>query len=134
FVDEIYAIAGQCPERRQTLLFSATYDASIRKVSARLLREPAEVRIEAQHSTDTIDQRFYEIDGPSRYPAVAALLNHFRPVSTLAFCNTKARCEELSSYLNGVGIQALALHGDLEQRDRDAIFVQFANQSCSVLV
>ncbi len=134
FVDEIYAIAEQCPDRRQTLLFSATYDASIRKVSARLLRDPAEVRIEAQHSVDTIDQRFYEIEGDARYPAVATLLNHFKPTSTLAFCNTKARCDELASFLNKEGFSALALHGDLEQRDRDAIFVQFANQSCSVLV
>ena len=134
FVDEIYAIAASCPDRRQTLLFSATYDDSIRKVSARLLRDPAEVRVESHHKLDTIDQRFYEIAPDQRQAAVATLLNHFRPTSTLAFCNTKARCDELAHYLRQEGFSALALHGDLEQRDRDAIYVQFANQSCSVLV
>src|SRR5690606_16397469 len=89
FVHESYAAAEQCPDRRQTLLFSATYDASIRKVSARLLRDPAEVRVESHHKLDTIDQRFFEIAPDERHAAVATLLNHFQPTSTLAFCNTK---------------------------------------------
>jgi len=62
------------------------------------------------------------------------LLNHFNPVSTIAFCNTKIHCRELTEELRARGISALALHGDLEQRDRDEVLVRFANQSCSVLV
>jgi len=66
--------------------------------------------------------------------AVALLLNHYRPDSTLAFCNTKQRCRELVQVLRGMGLSALELHGDLEQRDRDQVLVQFANRSISVLV
>ena len=55
-------------------------------------------------------------------------------VSTLAFCNTKAHCRELVEVLRAQGFVALALHGDLEQRERDQVLVQFANRSCSVLV
>ncbi|HET6828209.1 MAG TPA: helicase-related protein, partial [Ramlibacter sp.] len=66
--------------------------------------------------------------------AVARLLDHFRPASTLAFCNTKVRCRELVELLQAQGYSALALHGELEQRDRDQVLVQFANGSCSVLV
>jgi ATP-independent RNA helicase DbpA len=55
-------------------------------------------------------------------------------VSTLAFCNTKQRCRELVQVLRAQGFAALELHGDLEQRDRDQVLVQFANRSCSVLV
>jgi len=66
--------------------------------------------------------------------AVSLLLNHFRPVSTLAFCNTKLRCRELVAVLQAQGYAALELHGDLDQRERDQVLVQFANRSCSVLV
>ena len=62
------------------------------------------------------------------------LLDHFRPASTLAFCNTKQQCRDLVAVLEGQGLVALALHGDLDQRDRDQVLVRFANGSCSVLV
>jgi ATP-dependent RNA helicase DbpA len=65
---------------------------------------------------------------------VALLLQHYRPVSTLAFCNTKQRCRELVLVLRGMGLSALELHGDLEQRERDQVLVQFANRSINVLV
>jgi ATP-independent RNA helicase DbpA len=65
---------------------------------------------------------------------VAQLLNHFRPISTLAFCNTKQQCKDLVTYLQEQGFSALALYGELEQRERDQVLAQFANRSCSVLV
>ena len=70
----------------------------------------------------------------NRFETVALLLNHFRPVSTLAFCNTKVQCRELAAYLQQQGFSALALYGELEQRERDQVLAQFANRSCSVLV
>ncbi len=69
-----------------------------------------------------------------RLPAVARLLEHFRPVRTLAFCNTKQQCRELVALLQERRFVALALHGELEQVERDQVLVQFANKSCSVLV
>jgi ATP-independent RNA helicase DbpA len=65
---------------------------------------------------------------------VSQLLNHFRPTSTLAFCNTKQQCRDLVAVLQAQGFSALALYGELEQRERDQVLVQFANRSCSVLV
>jgi ATP-dependent RNA helicase DbpA len=134
FYEEIAGIVSACPAWRQTLLFSATYPDDIRKASAEFLRQPAEVKVEAQHSEAQIEQRFYEVGYEDRNAAVARLLNHFRPTSTLAFCNTKIHCRELAEELQQQGFSALALHGDLEQRERDEILVLFANQSCSVLV
>jgi ATP-dependent RNA helicase DbpA len=134
FYEEISGIVSACPARRQTLLFSATYPDDIRKASASFLREPSEVKMEAQHDATRIEQRFYEVNDDGRNAAVAQLLNHYKPVSTLAFCNTKIHCRELAAELREQGVSALALHGDLEQRERDEILVLFANQSCSVLV
>jgi ATP-dependent RNA helicase DbpA len=134
FQEEIAAIVSTCPRDRQTLLFSATYSDTIHKISARFLIKPVEVKVESQHSSQQIEQRFYELPPEQRNDAVAVLLNHFKPVSTLAFCNTKIHCRELAEALQQQGFSALALYGELEQRERDQILVQFANQSCSVLV
>ncbi|WP_048439440.1 ATP-dependent RNA helicase DbpA [Caenimonas sp. SL110] len=134
FVDEIAKVASKCPPERQTLLFSATYPEGIAKLAARFMRNPVTVKVEAQHGGEQIEQRWYEVTESARLPSVALLLDHFRPVSTLAFCNTRNRCRDLVELLQAQGYSALALHGDLEQRDRDQVLVRFANGSCSVLV
>ena len=134
FHDDIVAIASHCPPKRQTLLFSATYPENIRKLSARFLRNPAEVKVETQHDASRIEQIFYEVRADNRLDAVVTLLEHFRPSSTLVFCNTKIRGQELIEHLQSEGIRAQTLNGDLEQRERDEILIQFANQSCAVLV
>jgi ATP-dependent RNA helicase DbpA len=92
------------------------------------------VKLLTAHTATKIRQRFYEVREDERLHAVSLLLNHFRPVSTLAFCNTKQQCRDLVQVLRAQGFAALELHGDLEQRERDQVLVQFANRSCSVLV
>ena len=134
FYDDVTKIVNACPGTRQTLLFSATYADDIRKASARFLHQPEEIKVESVHNASQIVQHFYEIEDDKRLATVAQLLEHFRPTSTLAFCNTKAQCRELADYLESRGFSALALHGDLEQRDREDVLIQFANRSCSVLI
>ena len=134
FFDDIVKVARQCPKTRQTLLFSATYPEGIAKLSAQFMRDPITVKVEAQHSGNQIEQRWYEVKDSERLHAVGLLLAHFRPASTLAFCNTKAQCRDLVDVLRAEGHSALALFGELEQRERDQVLVRFANKSCSVLV
>ncbi|CAH0348729.1 ATP-dependent RNA helicase DbpA [Aquabacterium sp. CECT 9606] len=134
FFDDIVKVAKQCPKDRQTLLFSATYPEGIAKLSQQFLRNPQEVKLTQQHDDSKIRQRWYEVTENERLHTVSLLLKHYRPVSTLAFCNTKQQCRDLVDVLKAQGIEALALHGDLEQRDRDQVLIQFANRSCSVLV
>jgi len=134
FFDDIAKVARQCPKDRQTLLFSATYPEGIAKLASQFMREPQTVKVQAQHDAQKIKQIFYEVSNSERLHAVSQLLNHFRPESTLAFCNTKQQCRDLVSVLQAQGFSALALFGELEQRERDQVLVQFANRSCSVLV
>ena len=134
FHDDIASIARQAPKARQTLLFSATYPDGIVTLAQQFMREPKEVKLLARHAASKIRQRFYEVKDDERLHAVSLLLNHYRPVSTLAFCNTRQQCRDLVSVLRAQGFVALALHGELDQRERDQVLVQFANQSCSVLV
>ena len=134
FFDDIATVARQCPPARQTLLFSATYPEGIAQLSARFMREPLNVQVASQHAPDRIEQRWYEVTDGQRLHTVSRLLMHFRPASTLAFCNTKAQCRDLVAVLQAQGFSALALYGELEQRERDQVLVRFANRSCSVLV
>jgi ATP-independent RNA helicase DbpA len=134
FHDDIAYVAKRCPAQRQTLLFSATYPEGIAQLARQFLRQPQEVKLLEQHAESKIRQRFYEVKHEERLQAVATLLKHYRPVSTLAFCNTKQQCRDLLNVLRHAGIHALTLNGDLEQRERDQVLIQFANRSCSVLV
>jgi len=134
FFEAIAQVARQCPKERQTLLFSATYPEGITKLSAAFMRQPKEVKLLETHSAGKIRQLFFEVTEEQRLHAVSLLLNHYRPLGTLAFCNTKQQCRDLVQVLRAQGFAALELHGDLEQRDRDQVLVQFVNRSCSVLV
>ena len=134
FFDDIATVARQCPKERQTLLFSATYPLAIAKLSAQFMKNPQRITVQAQHAEAKIEQRWYEVKDSERLHAVSLLLGHFRPESSIAFCNTKQQCRDLVAVLQAQGYSALALFGELEQRERDQVLVRFANRSCSVLV
>lgn len=129
------AIVETIPTQRQTLLFSATYPDAIEALAARVLREPLRVTVAARHETSSIAQHFYRVaNNDQRQQAVAQLLLHYVPESAVVFCNTKRETEEVAEALRNEGIVALAIHGDLEQKQRDQILTCFANKSASVLV
>ena len=136
FQPSLDAIVGYLPERRQNLLFSATFAPPIRTIAARLMHDPHTVELESTHDQATIDQHFYRVEGDaqSRLTALRLLLLSRRPDATLVFCNTKKETQEIADELKRHGFSALALHGDLEQKTRDQTLILFANQSASVLV
>ncbi len=134
FYEDMSSILSATPSRRQTLLFSATYPETIRELSAAFQRNPIEVTVDTQHSELKIKQRFYEVDKGKRNKTLAALLAQYKPASSVVFCHTKLQCQEVADELRKLGIPALALHGDLEQKDRDLVLVRFANKSVPVLV
>jgi len=134
FYADITTVVEQAPAQRQTLLFSATYPDDIARLADRFMREPEMVKVAAQHSTQKIEQRWYEVPAKQKVDVVVQMLAHFRPESTIAFCNTKQQCRDVVTELQAQDISALALFGELEQRERDEVLVQFANRSCSVLV
>jgi len=134
FYDDIMRVIKMVPGRRQTLLFSATYPDQIKKISKAIQKDPVDVRVEAVHDNKIIKQVFYEIEKNERSKILVSLLQHYQPESSLVFCNRKQQCKELAEELWQQGFHALALHGDLEQRERDQVLTQFANKSCSILI
>jgi ATP-independent RNA helicase DbpA len=134
FHEDIMLIIDAMPRTRQTLLFSATYPDQIKSISEAIQRDPIDIRVETTHHNKKIKQVFYEITKGERTRALVALLQHYRPESSLVFCNRKQQAQELTDHLWQQGFHALALHGDLEQFERDQVLVQFANKSSSLLI
>ena len=134
FSEITFEIVRKLPTTRQTLLFSATYPQEIKKMSRSIQRDPVEVTVEAQHHPDAIEQVFYQVKQHQRNDTLLGIFEHYHPQSALVFCFTKKQCAEVAMLLNDNRIEALALHGDLDQRERDRVLVQFANNSYPVLV
>lgn len=135
FQESLAAIVKATPTTRQTLMFSATFDEAVRPLADAFLSDPAVIRVASTHDSDSIRQHFYAVnDERARFDALRRLLLHYRPQSGVVFCNTRRDTREVTDALTEAGFDATALHGDLEQRDRDRTLVQFAQQSVSILV
>ncbi len=134
FYDDISTIVAELPSRRQTLLFSATYPDTIKTMSRRFQHDPIRVTVDATHSDSHIKQHFYEVEKGLRVRTMTALLSQHKPESTVIFCNTRQQCNEVQEELQQRGFEALALHGDLDQKERDQVLVMFSNKSCPILV
>ncbi|GAL48455.1 TPA: ATP-dependent RNA helicase DbpA [Citrobacter farmeri] len=130
-IDEVIRFA---PESRQTLLFSATWPEAIAAISGRVQRNPLSIEIDSVDALPAIEQQFFETSAHGKIPLLQTLLSQHQPASCVVFCNTKKDCQAVCDALNEAGQSALALHGDLEQRDRDQTLVRFANGSVRVLV
>ena len=133
FLDAITEVVQQSPSARQTLLFSATYPDDIRALSRRLQRDPTTVTVDTVVGVD-IEQTFFAVEPARKLDALTALLLHHRPGSALVFCHTRNDVRDVSARLGERGFSALALHGELEQRERDEVLLRFVHHSCTVLV
>ena len=136
FQSALDAIVKQTPSERQTLLFSATFQAQIKSIAKHMMQKPVMVEVLSTHDDKSIEQHFYQVgDGDeARLQAIRFLLLQYQPESSVIFCNTKRETEVVANALIYEGFSALALNGDLEQRDRDQVMVRFANKSVSILV
>lgn len=134
FHDDIMQIISATPASRQTLLFSATYPEGIKKISNTVQRDPVEVRVETSHHSPDIEQVFIEVDKSERDQTLYKLIAHYQPESCLVFCNTKQQCQKVADELCQRDLHARALHGDMEQSQRDQVLTQFAGKSSSILI
>lgn len=134
FIDDIKIIIDETPKSRQTLMFSATYPDDINSLSSQFQRSPVSVNVESTHSNELISQKFFICSKSRKLDSLVDVLNSYHPETAVVFCNTKVQVREVTDHLCQTGISAKAIHGDLEQRDRDQVLVQFKQRSCSVLV
>lgn len=135
FEDAIDAIVSYVAEQRQTMLFSATFPPEIESIAGRLTVDPVLVQVAPEQAESTITEHFYQIThNEPRLMACQLLMRHYQPASTVLFCNTRRETMEIAKALNAEGFSAVALHGELDQRERDQRLALFSNQSTAVLV
>ncbi|TBL81304.1 DEAD/DEAH box helicase [Paenibacillus thalictri] len=135
FLDDIQSILQLCPAERQTMLFSATMPANIRKLADRFLTNPEHVSvIPKQISAPLIDQAYIEVNERQKFEALCRLIDMEAPDLAIIFGRTKRRVDELAEALQKRGYSAEGLHGDLSQNQRDNVMRKFRDNSIDVLV
>jgi len=135
FLDDIKEIFNYLKNREQTLMFSATMPAPIKKLAERVLNEPAFVTVTKQEMTNAkIEQSFYVVEEYERDDALIRLFDYKDPSKAIVFCKMKRDVDRLATYLVAQGYAAKGLHGDMEQRQREEVIRSFKSDTLEVLV
>ena len=133
FFDDIKLIIDELPKQKQSMLFSATYEEGIENLASFVLNEPIKVEVEDEEKVN-IKQVLYKADEAVKTSILPSLISSNEANTTLIFCNTKVKCDELADELYDLGLDVLTLHSDLEQRDRDEVITLFASKSYPILI
>lgn len=135
FAEDLDAILGELPESRQLVFFSATMPARILSLTKKFLRDPVHVKIEAkQRTVDTTNQTYYEVPNGKKLDALARVLDMETPGPTIVFCRTRQETSDLSENLRLRGYVTEALHGDMNQAERDRTMRKFRDGQADILV
>ncbi len=135
FLEDIRRIFTFFEDREQTLMFSATMPDEIKELAETLLTHPIFVRTEQQAVTNNnIKQYYYVVDEHERDEAMVRLIEVADPQKAIVFCRTKRETDRLAKYLSAQGFKAEALHGDMEQWDRQKTMKAFRRNEYELLV
>lgn len=135
FRDDIELILQATPKERQTVFFSATIPAPIRRLIEQYSREPQQVRIEQKALTvPTVEQVYYEVDRRFKLELLTRLIDIHDLKLGIIFCNTKRMVDDLADHLEAQGYMADRLHGDMSQNQRDRVMNKFRKSGLEFLV
>lgn len=134
FFDDITRIIDSTEDEKQTLLFSATYPDEILSISKAAQNEPVKVTVKPTATTTNIIQHFVFAREEQKVESLLRALGKYQPENAIIFCNRKQTVQQLCDTLQSKGYYAKALHGDMEQRDRDEAIIVFTNNSATLLI
>ncbi len=134
FYEDIRKIIANTAKKRQTMLFSATFEDETKKIAHEFTNGAKFVKTQSTHSKIVIKEYFYEVEPDEKEQILKEILYSKKPESVIVFANTKTEVISLTDSLIENGFSALDLHGDLDQIDRTQTLLQFANRSCIILV
>lgn len=135
FQDDIEFILSNTPERDATWLFSATMPPEIRKVSRKYMTEPVEVTVgKVNTANKNIDHQYFVSSAQHRYETLKRIIDFNPGIYGIIFTRTKADAQEITEKLTREGYDIDALHGDLNQNQRDKVMGQFRDQSLQLLI
>ena len=134
FIDAVTAIASATPADRQTLLFSATFPDAVRALSASFQRDAVQVAAPEAANPSRVVRKIYELGSLDRTTALIRILGHHRPASAVIFCNQRETCDVVAEALTRAGSAAVALHGGMDQHDRNTVLLLLRNGSLRTIV
>ena len=134
FYDDIMAVVNRLPKDRQTIMFSATMPANIRKMAKAIMNNPAEVQIAISRPPESINQQAADIFEPQKNDYLKLLLKERQLKKVIVFVGKKQGVKDLTRALRAINIDARAMHSDLEQKERDEVMLDFRNGKIDVLV
>jgi ATP-dependent RNA helicase DeaD len=135
FVDDMKTILWAMPEERQTLLFSATMPQSIMDLVRKFQKDPLVVNVVGEQVTvPEVEQTFFEVKPWMKLDVLCRLIDAYTPTSSLVFCNTKRRVDQIVRDLQSRGYMADSLHGDMTQSRRDHAMLKFRKKLLRILV
>ena len=136
FIEDIESVIKVMPEDRQTLLFSATMPAPIKKLAANYMKPDAKhVAIKKSSLTvSKIEQYYFEIANDQRFEALCRIIDHDSPASSIIFCKTKKGVDELVEAMQGKGYMVEGMHGDMSQQQRMRTLKKFKDGKLSFLI
>jgi len=135
FIPDIEEICTKLPRERQTLLFSATMPAPIKKLADKFLSNPRQIEVSRPASSNLlIEQRLLPVSSQKKRDVLAGLLRAEEVKTAIVFCNRKTTVRDLATSLKRGGLKAGQIHGDMEQRDRLAELDRFKREDINILV
>jgi len=135
FKDEIDAILKQVPSKRQTLLFSATFDPSVFALSKRLQQDPKLIEVDKRNTLAAkVEQVVYAVDADRKSELICHLVKSKQWQQVLIFSRKKQGADNIAAKMVKAGIKAQAFHGDLSQAAREKVLQQFKQEDIQVLV
>jgi len=134
FIDDVEKIINECPNKRQTLLFSATISSDIARLIQRHIKEPVEVAVEQYVDPSLLTQIYYDVEDSLKFSLLVHLLKNEQSKLVMVFCNTRKNVDFVTKNLYFAGIEALAIHGGFSQDKRSRIMQKFKAEKALVLV
>ena len=134
FNDDIMRIISNLPEKRQSLLFSATMPPKMRQLARKLLHQPKEINIAVSKPAEKIKQAAYVVYDDQKIPLTQHILNQQDFTSVLIFCSTKNAVKDLTRDLKRAKISAEQIHSDLDQDKREEVLSLYKQRKIKVLV
>ena len=134
FYGDIIKIVDALPQKRQTMMFSATMPPEIRKLAGKLLLEPVEFNLALAKPAEGILQAIYKVKDDKKLDLLQHLLEGKDLSRVLLFSTTKKDVKTLHKSLVGFGLVAESIHSDLDQKEREAVLLRFKNGHTKILV
>ena len=133
FLPDVDKIIGQCPKKRQTLLFSATTSADVARLSKKYMKEPIQITVEQYVDSSKLQQYYYDTPSQLKFSLLTHLLKE-ESTTVIVFCNTRRNVDLLAFNLRRYNIYPLAIHGGLDQKKRSRIIEQFHKNEMHILI